>query len=1353
MERFKIENFRLDLAIDALLILSSISLLIFSIFSIQGNILQLIFSLLATSLLSGYALLTIFGLSAHFSKLEKVVISFVLSYAFTGFVTLIFLNLSENVRVIYILSSYILLGLISTLRHRKQKTFQPPKSLAQNIDSLAIIMALIFLALSLYILYPGFTLLLGTDASRHYSLSVVLNRTPELYIGSTYLASHLHESMFIALSNSSAMAVQSALVSLNLMLPLAFYIMAKQYLEKIDARLPSVATLFWVFFTNGYGGFSWIYLAFLKLSSIGQSQIQILSVTADKTYNGTIYGILGLWYIPGVVSVIAFLVAFLLLRKKDIPATKCILLFSIIIAMLFLTHVTEAVIFALFIAAYGAFSKNPRVKIDSALKGSLIGFTLSAIIYYFFSQFTSRFILTIPLLTSIALPVVILTCSLIIRRLRLKINFNIYYLKKIVKSSPKTFVIILIFVYFLGLFSWFSFVDSFHTSQVDATGVVPWFMYPLMLGITGILSILTLYYITENAGNYKSLRIFIAFLIFAFVAGTLVSILNLYFFNVNYWEKRFIWFIKIPLALLAPISVILLIDRLRNRFSIPSLKIVASIALIGIICLYGVSTTYLNVEYWNNYTENNENHPSSTELAALEAYKNILDNDPTAWSATVTSKSASATVFAAPADMIVLRQLLYDVDSPEMVLTQLYRNPIYSHPYLYLDNRDYIYLKTFSNQFLSQYLVPTLPIVFSNSEVNIYNVSQLSFPQPESGNVLIAPFDKSVVNEQSSLITFYALSYGGYDYTVLYDIDHNALSFDSEVLSFDPPKEKSIVNVFQDGFNQTLNSWTAVKGNWNIRDSQLIGSEDGTTGEGILLSSTIAENFTSTVKVTPLTGNNTIANYVSLIYSWTDPKNYRLADLFFNSDGYIYLFFRNFVNGVETDSPKWPGTKTDLKWEFNNEYNIKLTVNGVLNELSVNNSTISQSNFENIKGKIGLHYYRFSIVSFDDFLVSYSQSISSRSTSDYLNYLNSGGKLVVMNTNGDGYFSKELFSDSNATIIAQYLTRNGTRITLPSEFSVPLFTPKDGGLTTISQYSGFGYESPYIVQKNYENGGELYYVNVYPLVQAIQNSDNQSDFYGLLSRLLDGINLVKVESSNPLSSFNGYVKQISLKHDVQIETNSVLLPPELSLKQIEVKSGNISNIFYNVRNIEVNDYSKVVIQSDNAIIQDGNGFYAEPQFNSTFSIEPSANTFNLKITTDNKTYNINNVDYLLLTPISNLQMQVRTPTVSAFEIKFTEFYLQKYPKLTTQIYGQDLDVNGFTTFSIMISDNYQAISNLTLGSFSPISSQATQYEIWSTLPTAMFWALLLLPLFIVAFFLFNFKESKGNNQKNQTGKL
>ena len=1333
----KTRRLGLDLAIGFFLLVSAGSLLLFNIFSVNGGLIQLILALLITSFLPGYALINIFGLKRHFSKLEVLVLSYVLSYIFTGVTTLSFLFVSESLRLYGALSVYILLGVISLLRSKKNVTFSTLPSFTKNVDALGITMAIAFFAISYFFMYPGFAITPGTDSSQHYAYSIILWRTPALYNGAQYLFAHLHESLFIALSDSSLVPTQVALLSINLMLPLAFYIMAKSYLEKIDAKLPSIATMFWVLFTNSFGGFSWLYFADLKLVFPGQTQLQLLGLVADKTYNGTIYGIFGLWYVPATISFILLMVAIFLLSKKEIPTLKFMVLFFVTISALYLTHVIEAVVLVTFLAVYGIISKNRVLKIDAALKASIFSFITAAIVYYVFSLVSARFILNLGLLSSIVLPVALSLFSLFVRRY---VKLKSFKLKRVSSTKASKIVVpLLILLYIIAFLSCFSLVGSFHTWQVDTIGVVPWFMYPLMLGITGFLSIAAIFYIAKNAEEYKLLRFFIIFLIFVFIVGTLVSISNLYFFNTGYWEKRFIWFMKLPLALLAPVPVVISIVWIKKRISMNNLlKTVAIVSLIGIIVLSGISTTFLNMEYWNITTSNAQNYPSTIELNAVTALKDMLNKDPEAWLITMSSTSASIASLAAPADTTGLPQLIYTASTPEMLLTQLYRHPAYSHPYIYVATRDRTYLNESSQQLITNYL-SLLPIVFNNSEVTLYNATKPSFPQAESENILIVPSDPSYVNEQNVLTAYYILSNGLYNYTIAYDIDHNALNASTLLLSFDPPSQNIAINTFHDNFNQTLQGWSASKGTWNTCNESLIGGETGNYAEGILLSPISAENFNATVTIGPFNGNVTVLNYARFIYSWVNSANYRIADIYFNPDGYIYILYRDFVNGIETDFPTWPGFKTDLQWNFKDKYAMKLTVNGTSREVSINGVSF-RSESENIQGQIGLGYYRFNEIAFENFSIDYSNSLKLRPVNDYVEYLNSGGRLIVLNTNGYEFFGNELFSISNSTKNIQKILSNVSEINLPSKLSTPLIFAKNQNATTESNYIGSNDEVPFITEENYPGGGQLLYVNVYPIVQAIETNNNESAYYELIGKLLDSVKLTKLTPTTPLSTFNGYVKDVYLENNAKIETSSILFPTTLNIGKIEVKAENSSQTFYNVTDITLSGYSRAIIETDNAMTQNGKGLYSVFQLNSAFSIRPDVGTINLEITTNNGVSNINNISSLFVAPDNPVAVQAKIPTVSALSVQFTKFYLQSYKQFTNPISGQDLNVTGFTEFSISISDSYKAISNLTLGSSFQGSSQTIQFNFLSTLPTALFWSLILLPVFIGVFVLLKFKN-------------
>jgi len=181
IKQSRTRNLNISLTIDLFLIASATSLLIFNILRIDGGLAQLALALLCTSFLSGYALLNIFGLTSYFSKLENLVLSYVISYVFTGLITLVLLPITQDARITLVLSSFLITGSISAYKHKKSHSSPVSRSFSKNIDFLAILVTLTFFVISFCFIYPGFALLPGTDISRHYSCSIVSGRTPELY--------------------------------------------------------------------------------------------------------------------------------------------------------------------------------------------------------------------------------------------------------------------------------------------------------------------------------------------------------------------------------------------------------------------------------------------------------------------------------------------------------------------------------------------------------------------------------------------------------------------------------------------------------------------------------------------------------------------------------------------------------------------------------------------------------------------------------------------------------------------------------------------------------------------------------------------------------------------------------------------------------------------------------------------------------------------------------------------------------------------------------------------------------------------------------------------------------------------
>jgi hypothetical protein len=748
--------------------------------------------------------------------------------------------------------------------------------------------------------------------------------------------------------------------------------------------------------------------------------------------------------------------------------------------------------------------------------------------------------------------------------------------------------------------------------------------------------------------------------------------------------------------------------------------------MIGIIVLYGISTSFLNIEYWNIKASDPAYQPSKGEMEAIDAFKEILDNDPKTWLATITSTSATMATFAAPADQLVLKQLLYTAYRPEMAFTQLYRHPAYDHAYIYLHDRDFILLNKLNDRFLANY-IKLLPIAYENSEVKIYNLSKVSPPISSSDAVLILPLDKSLSDEQNVLIAYSLLSQGLYNYTAAYDLDDEAFNSETIILSYDPPEACVLTGSWKDNFDETLAPYTIMGGSWLIADQQLLGGEVGKYGEGIMLSKISAENFTASIKVRPINGDTTALNYVSLIYSWKDSKNFRYADILFNRDLHVYVLFRTVSNGIEKALPNWPGIKTDLKWNFGEEYNITINVNGALNQISINRKPYLSIELENLPGRVGLRYYRFHQVSFDDFSINYSVSLNIRPIEDYLNFLKSGRKLIVLNTNGYNYIASSLFSEGNSTFSAMKIEGVNVALDLPEDVIVPKLALKNTTVWVVSRYIGLNAEAPFIVKQNYGEG-ELIYVNINPVIEAIRKGVNPSTYYKLLDSILEDLNLPKIERILTLRT-DGYVKEIQLKISSKIETTSLIFPTKTALKQVEIQTSNGSITISNINNVKIKNYARLSINAENITISNGQGFYATLTL-SNFTIQSEGIPIDIEVGTEESKYSISRVERISITPHDSIQLLARTPKVRASQATFIEFYTLGLLQERTRTYGQNLNVNATTSFQIMLSDSYTMLENVEIsGSFERQPPPVMLDEL-STIPKAMFWILLLLPIFI-----------------------
>jgi hypothetical protein len=1329
------------LVIDTCFMVSASSLLVINAVGIQAGLLQLVLTFLCTSLLSGYALLNILGVSESFSKLESLVISYVVSFASSSILFLILLPLNLLIRPIIMCVFFFSLGIFSLIKHLKKPTRTLRTSFSKPIDALALVMTVLFYLFAFFLMYPNYALLPGTDISGVFARSVVLNRTPDLY-AQPYFFFNLFEACLYSLSTPSVAAFQSSLQILNWISPLVFYVMAKEHLESIDRRLPSIATVCWVLFSN----LGWLYFVKLKLTSNVQSQLQLISITADKTIFGPILASFGLEYTPIVVSFIMLLVLIYLLKRLDLPTKKYVPLFSIITATMHLTHPIEVTVFALFLALYSIFSRSESLRVNDSLKASLLGFLVAGAVYYIvLPTLNVRFASSIQILLSIITPILSLSFALCLRRLsthipklKIKQRFKIPW--------AKAAIIGLLFLYAVAFLTWASSADTFNMSP---SGSVPPHFYPLMLGVTGLLSLLALIQITRVKGLSK-LVFFVGFIFFAFVAGRTISFLNANLFDSGYWEYRFLTFAVIGTSILAPITIVRFALNWRGKApNRTALKTLGICLIISVITLAGVSSSFLGLEYWHTFSSEPALIPSNQEFDALNHMKTVFDADPYSWLLTVTSGSYDTNQFSAPAyQMSGGRPVLYTAENPEVPLYMLYYSDL-SHPYLYMDSRDEAFLQqNYQDGYLAQHLIPMLPAVFQNQEVTVYNMSAVVPPTTNSENALVVPFDESAVNGKPYLYAYGVLSQGLYDYTVSYDMDDKLTQQNTLVLSYDPPRQNTVASSFNEDFSHPENGWTQDSGDWSSEQGKLLGGQQGQYTSGNILSPVSPENFTATFKVTPLGGQRNTPGFARLLYSWRDAENYRSADLVFGNDGLIYVYFFDESNGEFTEYPAWPGIDSGVKWVYNMEQEIKVNVDGDSCSIYVDNTLFYTAHMKNVKGNVGLGYEGFYSVAFSQFQVEGTGNVALRNFNDYTDYVRSGGRLIVLNTNGYGRFADSLLSPSNTTFDAGAIKASNQTLELPANVEATVLNLESDDAEILSNYTSTQGESTvYAVRKPLGNG-QLFYVNLYPLINHLESEGDQSSLYNLLGKLLAvaGLDLDKCQLDALPTSVSTFENAL-LNGEVRVESNSVLFPLQVNIKTVNVTANGEHSTFNNVTSLSLKNYEKTTIQTRSVSISEGKGLYTALTLNDTTQLTQAGNDTVLSVTANDEEFKLDNATNVLLDLEEPLEIYARTPSIdSSGNASLTQTTIPGSLN-GRQIFGQGLEITGTLTFDTYLSDSYTLAENIRIdGSFITSPSLIT-YDEWAVLPTIAFWALILFPIFIGSIIIFYYLKRADAKQK------
>lgn len=145
-------------------------------------------------------------------------------------------------------------------------------------------------------------------------------------------------------------------------------------------------------------------------------------------------------------------------------------------------------------------------------------------------------------------------------------------------------------------------------------------------------------------------------------------------------------------------------------------------------------------------------------------------------------------------------------------------------------------------------------------------------------------------------------------------------------------------------------------------------------------------------------------------------------------------------------------------------------------------------------------------------ILSSDKGWSDKQVNQSLAWVNNGGSLIVLNSDGLGAFAKNLSITSlrNSTILTKEITNNNSRVQLVG-VNASEFYSRDKDVNVIANYANTTDQlSPFAFSKQ-EGKGEILYLNLEPLFTALNYANESSWYY--FKELGNIFNLVNLEAS------------------------------------------------------------------------------------------------------------------------------------------------------------------------------------------------------------------------------------------------
>ena len=573
--------------------------LLILVLSNSFSLANMILAFIVIALAPGYSLLSLLEFRSMYSFLDKLAVSFPTSLALMSLIGMFSLYLPSDFRGIFIAASIVVLSAISCFKNRGQIKNSANLEIELDNNFLLLILALGIISFIYLNLYPSMTYLIELDITRHFS-SAARYAVTNSFPFSMYPLFNIFSSTFHSVAKPQPQAYQTVTVFLNLYIMICFYVMACSILRERGEYLPSLAMIFWFFFSS----FAWLYFIGSWMPNSSGSYFTALRKVNDYSHGDISWRRL-FFFLPMEAGMsMVFAVIYLAMRKD--ANLKMGLIALILSTTLILIHeyAALALLIALLSLVLVLHPNNLRKMIPLTSLGCV--FSLSV---YFILQNLGISAPLIIILIYMSLGIVPTIILLLRTKLKFPRNFN----TNIARHVIYPFVVVLLVIYLSCVMAWLSGTLPFSIGMVNELGYVTPIYYPVLLGAIGVLCILSF---ASSCFPSQRLKVIILFTSILIVLNLSIGYMQLrlisdYTYNfmsslscqvvnalLSLRERRFIEILRPFIALIA---VPFFSQKIFHRFFGKKREALAA-GMISFLLLSSVMSGLLGFEYRLNQT-------------------------------------------------------------------------------------------------------------------------------------------------------------------------------------------------------------------------------------------------------------------------------------------------------------------------------------------------------------------------------------------------------------------------------------------------------------------------------------------------------------------------------------------------------------------------------------------------------------------------------------------------------------------------------------------------------------------------------------------------------------------------------